>query len=162
MSVSFCLYLPKVSRLEQLFTRMQRIQLANFNRRMLKRLGFSRTCTLLDKIMAANQSGYMTRSKSFTPQVQHDIENENFFIDIDASRAFLSYNKIDKILVMEHTEVPPQLGGKGLGKSLAKVCLTVNGFAFVVLAPVHLLTYIFLLSCSLPLITVLKMAIKCN
>lgn len=117
---------------------MQRIQLANFNRRMLKRLGFSRTCTLLDKIMAANTSGYMTRSKSFTPQIQHDIKNQHFFIDFDASKAFISYNKIDNILVMEHTEVPPELGGKGLGKSLAKVCLMVDDFVF---APAHLLTY---------------------
>lgn len=130
---------------------------------MLKRLGFSRTCTLLDTIMAANKSGYMTRSKTFTPQIQHDIENQNFFIDFNASRAFLSYNKINKILVMEHTEVPPQLAGKGLGKSLAKVCLTVNGFVFGLLIGSHLYSlYIFLLSCSLPLIIVLKMAIKCN
>lgn len=66
--------------------------------------------------------GYMTRSKKVTPQIQHDLENMEFFIDLDTSRAFLSYKKCDKILVLEHTEVPEKFSGKGLGKLLAKVC----------------------------------------
>lgn len=67
--------------------------------------------------------GYMTRSKKFTPQIQHDVENMEFFIDLDTSKAFLSYEKFDKILVLEHTEVPAEFAGKGLGKLLAKVCV---------------------------------------
>lgn len=96
---------------------------------MLKRLGLqTSTCTLLDKIMA-NSSGYMTRSKSFTPQIQHDLKNGQFFIEFDTTRAYLSYKKIDNILVMEHTEVPVKFAGKGLGKLLAKVCFNWwNGF----------------------------------
>lgn len=75
--------------------------------------------------MAANC--YMTRSKKFTPKIQHDVENTVFFIELGTSRAYLSYQKSDKILVMEHTEVPAEYAGKGLGKILAKVCLILKG-----------------------------------
>lgn len=70
-------------------------------------------------------SGYMTRSKDFTPQIQHDVENRNFFINLGTTKAFLSYNKFDNLLVLEHTEVPAKYAGKGLGKLLAKVRLNV-------------------------------------
>lgn len=68
-------------------------------------------------------TGYMTRSKKITPQIQHDVENMVFFIDVGTSRAFLSYQKSDKLMVLEHTEVPAAFAGKGLGKLLAKVGL---------------------------------------
>lgn len=63
----------------------------------------------------------MTRSKTNTPKVQHDLENEQFFIELDASNAFLSYTKCDNVIQMDHTEVPQVYSGRGLGKVLAKV-----------------------------------------
>lgn len=67
---------------------------------------------------------YMTRSQSVEPQVQHDVENKLFYIDLGTSRAFITYEKIGHILQMTHTEVPKEYSGKGLGKLLAKVrCL---------------------------------------
>lgn len=77
----------------------------------------------MKKILTMAANGYMTRSKKFTPQIQHDVEKMVFFIELGTSKAFLSYKKFDKLMVLEHTEVPVEFGGKGLGKLLAKVCL---------------------------------------
>lgn len=79
----------------------------------------------------SNSSGYMTRSKNFTPKIQHDLDNRIFFIKLDGtSKAYLSYTKCDSIIQMEHTEVPKLYGGKGLGKLLAQVTSLIT--------PVHL------------------------
>lgn len=80
---------------------------------------------MANKSELGDESGYMTRSKSITPQIQHDLENMCFFTDLGTSRAFLSYTQIGNIIQMEHTEVPPMYAGKGLGKLLAKVGLSV-------------------------------------
>lgn len=72
-------------------------------------------------------SGYMTRSKALTPHVQHDVNSRQFFIDLGTTRAFLSYKKSDKIIIMEHTEVPANYTGKGFGNLLAKVRWRVYG-----------------------------------
>lgn len=104
-------------------------------------------------------SGSMTRSKEFPSQIQHDIANRIFFIKLGTSKAFLSYTKFDKLLVLEHTEVPAKYAGQGLGKLLAKVRFQVVFKNFVHLL-LTLITHFLL--CSLPLITVLKMIIKCN
>lgn len=103
-----------------------------------------------------NDGSYMTRSKINTLKVQHDVKNEQFFIDLGTPNAFLSYKKYGNIIEMEHTEVPNVHTGKGLGKLLAKVCLS------MVLVGMPSCSFIFVfLFYSLPSIIALKMDLKC-
>lgn len=54
----------------------------------------------------------------------HNQANQRFETIIDEHTAYLSYAIInDDTLDYNHTIVPPELGGKGLGKALVKVAL---------------------------------------
>jgi predicted GNAT family acetyltransferase len=43
-----------------------------------------------------------------------------FELSLDGGTAFVAYRRDGDGLVLEHTEVPPQLAGKGVGSRLAK------------------------------------------
>jgi len=42
---------------------------------------------------------------------------------VDGSIAFIEYTVHDKTLTLVHTEVPPELGGRGLGGIIVKAAL---------------------------------------
>lgn len=48
---------------------------------------------------------------------------QQFEITIDGHTGFLQYARSDRRLELIHTEVPPELGGRGLGGTLAKAAL---------------------------------------
>jgi uncharacterized protein len=54
------------------------------------------------------------------------VNNEGahrFEVTIDGHTGFLRYSKAADRITLEHTEVPPELGGRGLGGTLAKAAL---------------------------------------
>jgi len=55
--------------------------------------------------------------------VQHNTGAQRFEIDIDGHIAFLTYEERKDEIIILHTEVPKELGGRGLGGALAKEAL---------------------------------------
>ncbi len=53
-----------------------------------------------------------------------DNEDRNRFeLDVDGTIAFVAYRKAPGTITLVHTEVPPELGGKGIGSALVKGAL---------------------------------------
>ena len=53
-----------------------------------------------------------------------DNESENRFeLDVGGAIAFVVYRKSPGAITLVHTEVPPELGGKGIGSKLARATL---------------------------------------
>lgn len=55
--------------------------------------------------------------------VEHLEAEKQFAIDLDGCRAFLDYRFDGGTLVLVHTEVPPELGGRGLGGRIVQAAL---------------------------------------
>jgi predicted GNAT family acetyltransferase len=56
----------------------------------------------------------------------HFRDNEagnRFELDVDGSSAFVTYRKSPGAITLVHTEVPPELGGKGIGSRLGRATL---------------------------------------
>jgi uncharacterized protein len=54
----------------------------------------------------------------------HDNDARNRFeLEIEGAIAFVSYRKSPGAITLEHTEVPPELGGKGIGSKIARATL---------------------------------------
>ena len=57
---------------------------------------------------------------------EHFRDNETsnrFELDVDGTIAFVTYRKAPGTITLEHTEVPQELGGKGIGSKLARATL---------------------------------------
>lgn len=48
---------------------------------------------------------------------------ERFELDVEGHTAFVTYRKSPGAITLVHTEVPPELGGKGVGSSLVRGAL---------------------------------------
>jgi len=78
---------------------------------------------------------------TFMPDVtvHHNAEAHRFEINVDGHVAFLTYEERKDEIVLLHTEVPKELGGRGLGGTLAKEALrwsrAQSGKRLVVLCP---------------------------
>ena len=46
-----------------------------------------------------------------------------FELDVGGAIAFVAYRKLPGAITLVHTEVPPELGGKGIGSKLARATL---------------------------------------
>jgi uncharacterized protein len=57
------------------------------------------------------------------PNVQHNPAARRFEIHLDGRLAFLQYEQTDTEITISHTEVPKELGGRGLAGELAKAAL---------------------------------------
>ena len=55
--------------------------------------------------------------------VTHNPEEHRFELSVDGHLAVLDYMLTGKIIVFLHTEVPPALGGRGLGVNLVEAGL---------------------------------------
>lgn len=54
--------------------------------------------------------------------VKHDHIKQLFYVDVgDGSVGYIEYDKKEQLIVMKHTFVSKGLGGRGIGKLLAKV-----------------------------------------
>ena len=50
-------------------------------------------------------------------------ERSRFELDIDGTVAFVTYRKSPGAITLVHTEVPPELGGRGVGSKLGRATL---------------------------------------
>lgn len=87
---------------------------------------FTKANMATKKDSTENCDRHMTRSQTLKqqltdPQIEHDERNSEYFFRIGTDKAFLSFDKCNNLIVMQHTEVPATFSGKGLGKLLAKV-----------------------------------------
>lgn len=92
---------------------------------------FRRIAQLLDKTPNTCVAGPMSIptkqqfcSATLAPNVVHNAKERRFVLPIDGHEAELQYRMKGSTIHMDHTEVPKELEGRGLGKILAKVCLS--------------------------------------
>ena len=58
------------------------------------------------------------------PETFRDNEpRERFELDVDGHLAFVTYRKSPGEITLVHTEVPPELGGRGVGSKLGRAAL---------------------------------------
>jgi len=50
-------------------------------------------------------------------------ERSRFELDVDGPIALVTYRKTDGAITLVHTEVPPELGGRGIGSKLVQGAL---------------------------------------
>ena len=62
-------------------------------------------------------------SESSDVPVVHNPEAQRFEVTVDGQRAFAAYRLHDGTIVFTHTEVPPALEGRGVGRALARTAL---------------------------------------
>ena len=55
--------------------------------------------------------------------VRHDVAKKAFLADVDGGTAELTYHDKDGVIVFDHTWVPEEAEGQGVGASLAKAGL---------------------------------------
>ncbi|BFF88959.1 protein NATD1 [Drosophila madeirensis] len=73
------------------------------------------------------------RSMSSKISIQQD--QDSFFINLDGMKAELGYFIRDGVMHIDHTKVPKELGGHGIGKLLAKAALEyalLNGLFIII------------------------------
>jgi predicted GNAT family acetyltransferase len=58
-----------------------------------------------------------------TEKFRDNETGNRFELEIEGAIAFVSYRKSPGAITLEHTEVPPQLGGKGIGSQIARATL---------------------------------------
>jgi predicted GNAT family acetyltransferase len=59
-------------------------------------------------------------SNSSENSVRNNEEARQFEIDVEGLQAFISYERKGQDIVLLHTEVPPELEGRGIGSTLAR------------------------------------------
>ena len=52
--------------------------------------------------------------------VRNNTAEERYELEIDGTVAYVSYHREQGAVSLDHTEVPAQLGGRGVGSALAK------------------------------------------
>jgi predicted GNAT family acetyltransferase len=57
------------------------------------------------------------------PDIYNNQQRQQFQIEIDGQLASLEYRLHEGTIVLMHTEVPPALGGRGIGSALAEYAL---------------------------------------
>ncbi|MDB5047046.1 MAG: acetyltransferase [Fibrobacteres bacterium] len=53
-------------------------------------------------------------------EIRNNAEMHRFELDVEGKKAFTVYSLFDGGIDFRHTEVPPELEGKGIGSALAK------------------------------------------
>ncbi len=55
--------------------------------------------------------------------IVHDAARHRFDLDLDGANAHLLYRLAGKVMQITHTEVPPQLGGRGIAGQLVEAAI---------------------------------------
>ena len=58
-----------------------------------------------------------------TDNFRDNEERNRFELDVGGNIAFVAYRKSPGAITLVHTEVPPELGGQGIGSKLARATL---------------------------------------
>ena len=58
-----------------------------------------------------------------TDNFRDNEERSRFELDVGGIIAFVAYRKSPDAITLVHTEVPPELGGQGIGSKLARATL---------------------------------------
>jgi predicted GNAT family acetyltransferase len=58
-----------------------------------------------------------------TENFRDNEASHRFELDVEGSIAFVAYRKSPGAITLVHTEVPPELGGKGIGSKLGRATL---------------------------------------
>jgi uncharacterized protein len=56
-------------------------------------------------------------------EVKHNLAENRFQVEIESNLAVLEYKLEDDTIVFTHTDVPDELGGRGLGSKLVRAGL---------------------------------------
>ncbi|XP_059610371.1 protein NATD1 [Phlebotomus argentipes] len=85
---------------------------------------FSRTCSARSTVQAIwsiSQSRMLASGRILTvDDIKQDTKNGVFYIPIETHKAELFYRQEKSIIHLDHTEVPEELNGRGVGKVLAQ------------------------------------------
>lgn len=57
------------------------------------------------------------------PVIRHEGDRQRFAVDVDGHEAFVEYERDGDVLVIIHTVVPPEIGGRGIAGQLVKTAL---------------------------------------
>lgn len=55
--------------------------------------------------------------------ISHDRDRGRFAVSEDGREAFVEYTREGSILAINHTEVPPEMGGRGIAGKLVEAAL---------------------------------------
>ena len=58
-----------------------------------------------------------------TDMIKQNVEKHRFELEVEGHLAATYYKLSDNVITFVHTEVPPELGGKGVGSRLVKGAL---------------------------------------
>jgi predicted GNAT family acetyltransferase len=58
-----------------------------------------------------------------TGELRDNEARNRFELDVDGTIAFVDYRKSPGAITLVHTEVPPELGGRGVGSRIARAAL---------------------------------------
>lgn len=57
------------------------------------------------------------------PVIRHDVGRHRFVVDMEGHEGFVEYERDGDVLVITHTIVPPELGGRGVAGHLVETAL---------------------------------------
>jgi predicted GNAT family acetyltransferase len=55
--------------------------------------------------------------------INHDINRHRFATEVDGHEALLDYSLSDRVMTITHTEVPQEIGGRGIAADLMRAAL---------------------------------------
>jgi predicted GNAT family acetyltransferase len=55
--------------------------------------------------------------------IRHDADDRRFSTIVDRHKAFVEYERVDDVLVVTHTWVPKEIGGRGIAGQLVRAAL---------------------------------------
>lgn len=58
-----------------------------------------------------------------SPGIRHEGDRQRFAVHVDGHEGFIEYEREGDVLVIVHTVVPPEIGGRGLAGQLVKAAL---------------------------------------
>ena len=55
--------------------------------------------------------------------IRHDADDRRFSTIVDGKKGFVEYERVDDVLVLTHTVVPKEVGGRGIAGQLVRAAL---------------------------------------
>ncbi len=57
------------------------------------------------------------------PSIRHDVAAHRFVINVDEHSGYVEYQREPGVLAINHTVVPPEIGGRGIAAQLVQAAL---------------------------------------